>query len=267
MQDLQIDAAPDGQFTALERVRHADRSSAIEHLLSHLAHQLGSPLNVIEARAAMMASGQVVEGDIGRQARIIAEQAGRIAQILRDVMAFCRRGGRENRRIDVKHIVELAVGLFAPLASARHAAISLERPEAPIPPVVGNPDTLLVALTHVLDNGLRATPDGGTLRVRLRTEERPEDPAHGTGRATYACFDVDDDGPGIDATVATRLFKPFSSMSRTDEPRGMGLFIAQAIARDHGGWIEGVNKNGKGARFTLHLPSEQQHAQQTTLHR
>jgi signal transduction histidine kinase len=257
------DSNPDDKsHAALGALDRFDRASAIEHLVCHLAHQLGSPLNVIEGRASMMASGQVREADVPRQARIIAEQASRMVQILRDVVSACRRAGRGVSHVDLRDLADLAVELFAPLAAARRASISLERDGAPVPSVRGNADTLLVALAHVLDNGLRATPDGGTLRVRVRAEERAQDPEQGTARAMYACFDVDDDGPGIEADAAPRLFKPFANEPSPQEPCGeVGLFIAQAIAKDHGGWIEGVNKEGRGALFTLHLPSEQSHAQ------
>jgi signal transduction histidine kinase len=243
-------------------VRRFDRLSTVEHLVSHLAHQLGSPLNVIDGRAAMVASGQIVGDDVPRQARIIAEQSARMTEMLREILTFCRCRTRTPTDVDFRDLARSAVAMLGPVASVRQAQIAFDTAHARgAASIRGNPDSLLVAITHLLENGLRATPDGGTLKVRVRTEQRTdEDDDTQKSGTVYLCLDVDDQGPGIAKHLFARLFKPFTNPARALEASGVGLFVAQAIANDHEGWIEGINKGKKGARFTLHLPRVPAHA-------
>ena len=226
-----------------------------------MAHHLGSPLNVIEGRAAMMASGQVAEADVKRNARIIAEQSSRMVQFLREIVDFAQRVPRRGTTVDLAALAKAAIAMFGPMARAHHASIALEG-GSEVASVRGNPDTLLVALTHVLENGIRATPERGTLTVRLTQEARPEEADDPDGPSVpFHCLEVDDEGPGIEAQVLPRLFKPFTTTRGAHDAAGLGLFIAQSIAKEHGGWIEGVNKDAKGARFTFHLPQGPVHAE------
>jgi two-component system, NtrC family, sensor kinase len=244
-----------------ERTRRFDRQAAWEHLASYLAHHLGSPLNVVAGRATMLASGELTQADVKRNARIIEEQAARMAQFLREVIAFAQREPRQGTVVDFAELTRTAVSMLGPMARAHLATIAVED-EGDAITVHGNPDTLLVALTHVLENGIRATPEGGILRISLRQEARPESlDGNNEPGVPFVCLDVEDEGPGIQAEVLPRLFKPFTTTHGAREATGLGLFIAQAIAKEHGGWIEGVNKDDRGARFTLHLPQGHAHDQ------
>ncbi len=153
----------DDCLAALDRVRRFDRLSTVEHLVSHLAHQLGSPLNVIDGRASMVASGQIVGDDIPRQARIIAEQSARMTEMLREIVTFCRCRTKTATDVDLRNLAQSAVAMLGPIASVRQAQIAFDTADARpgAMSIHGNPDSLLVAITHLLENGLRATPERG----------------------------------------------------------------------------------------------------------
>lgn len=206
----------------------------------------------------MMATGASSDAEVRRNARIIVEQSARIVRLLRDVVTFFRRGTGGSSAVDLAGLVRAAVSMLDELATGRHVTIALD--EGGVTGVVGgDPDALLVALTHLLENGIRVTPSGGTLHVRLRVAT-VADGGHDAGRPEL-CVDVDDDGPGVDAEVLRSLFEPFATTHGAHEACGVGLFIAQSVAQDHGGWIEGIDKAGAGARFTLHLPKAGNHAE------
>jgi signal transduction histidine kinase len=222
--------------------------AAVQYLASYLIHRIGTPLNVIEGRAAMIASGEVAEADLQRNARVIVEQSARITSLLRDFLAAPRQEPGYVTTFELGDLVKKAAKMLAPLTRARSATVSFERAHEPST-LYGNQDVLLVALTHVLERGIRATPTGGTLRLRLRNETKSGGPDGLEGR--FACLEVDDEGPIIDTDALPALFKPPPAVR--DSESTLGLFIAQAIAVDHGGWIDGANRSGKGARFTLNL--------------
>jgi two-component system NtrC family sensor kinase len=262
--DLMNPLTPDaGPCTgSLERIRRFDRRATLERLVAYLAHSLGSPLNVIEGRAAMMAGGNVGDEDVKRNARIIGEQSARMVHFLRAIVSSAHRESGSARTaqpsgeelVDLAAIATSAVTMFSPIAQAQGRTISFERNDGAAR-VSGNSETLLIALSHVLENGIRATPEGGTLKVRLRQQSEPEEPQDpAASRVPFFCVDVDDEGPGIEAALIPQLFKPFTTNEDDRQAIGLGLFVAQSIAKEHGGWLEGVNKSGKGACFTLHLP-------------
>ncbi|HEX7671857.1 MAG TPA: HAMP domain-containing sensor histidine kinase [Polyangiaceae bacterium] len=257
-------AAPDASACvgSLERIRRFDRQTTLERVISYLAHSLGSPLNVIEGRAAMMAGGHIGDEEVKRNARIIGEQSARMVQFLRAIVSSTHRESNgapaaqaaDDELVDLAAIATSAVTMFRPIAQAQGRAISFEG-NAGAARVSGNAESLLIALSHVLENGIRATPEGGTLTVRLRHQSEPEEALDPAGiRVPFFCVDVDDEGPGIKAAVLPQLFQPFTTNEDDRQAVGLGLFVAQSIAKEHGGWLEGVNKGGKGACFTLHLP-------------
>ena len=248
----------------LDRVHRSDRQATLERVIAYLAHSLGTPLNVIEGRAAMLVSQRVAEAEVKRNAGIIVEQSMRVAHLLRDVVTAVRRapdGKGLKPAADLGAIARAAAQMLGPTARARGASISFKDEAGPAW-VHGDAETLIVVLTHLLDNGIRATPDGGTVTVRLRPEALPEEGSGGDGALLpFFCLQVDDEGEGIPPDVLPRLFKPFTTMGSDRQAVGLGLFVAQLIAKEHGGWVEGVNKSGKGALFSLRLPQGRPHAE------
>jgi signal transduction histidine kinase len=110
-------------------------------------------------------------------------------------------------------------------------------------PVQGDPTALKLALTHLLDNALRATPPGGSVQVDIG--DLP-DPA--------VLLTITDGGPGIPESARDRVFAAFYSTRSTG--RGLGLTLAREVARAHGGelWLE-PSEPGRGATFRMRLPT------------
>jgi signal transduction histidine kinase len=207
----------------------------------------------------MMAAGHVAEADVQRNARIIGEQSTRMVQALKNVVGFVRRESMSATTVDIGAIARTSAKVSNTIARARGAEIQLDIDGVPAQ-LRGNADSLLVAVMHLVDNALRASANGGTVTLRLREESIPNgDDPDAPARAFWR-LDVEDRGSGIPPSVRERLFQPFNTSRRADEGTGMGLFLAQAIAKDHGGWIEGHDNADVGARFTLHLPRGQANA-------
>ena len=97
-------------------------------------------------------------------------------------------------------------------------------------------------LVNLIFNALDAMPAGGTLDVRLA----PDPP----GRLRLS---VADTGPGLDAAVSDRLFTPFASTKATGS--GLGLSVSRRIVEEHGGRIDVQSEPGRGATFTVYLPT------------
>ena len=246
--------AAEDHLAALEQLRHSDRIATLGRLASSVAHELGNPLNVIELRAQLIRSGEV--GTLPQaqlNAAVITEQAQRMTRIIDQILSFARMQPARLTRVDVVSVLNKAVSLTEHIAKQHKASVRIEAHRSSIE-LAGDADKLLQLIVNLVVNGVQATSEGGTLRVRTseltRTAENDPDgmPQH------YVCIDVIDQGPGIDATLLSKVFEPFFSTRSAEGGTGLGLPVAQGIAREHDGWIVATSEPRHGACFKVHIP-------------
>jgi signal transduction histidine kinase len=241
------------ELALMDRLRHEERLAMVGKLASHMAHELGTPLNVIEARALMMASGELTGAAAQKNAQIIAEQAARMTKIIRDILGVTRRPPLESSAFDLLNIAKSAVAMSQAEASRRGVIVELD-PSSESAIVSGSDGRLLGVVMSLVSNGVQASPQGGTVTVATRTRRRPsaDDP---DGPATdLSTIEVRDHGRGIEPGAVAQIFKPFSGAKGGAEGIGLSLSVAQGIAREHGGFIEVESEVGKGSSFTVYLP-------------
>jgi len=258
VQDLE-DTRARGARAAAERerltheLRHADRLATIGALMARLAHEIGTPLNVIAARTKLIARGQVEGKAVIDNARIAAEQTDRITTIIRTFLDFARDSRDAARRFDAAAIVEHASVLLESVAAERSVEL-----------VVGtrvdgrflHGDLLLLqqAVTNLVVNALDVAPPATRVTVDVTEGECTPPEGRGRGPGRYLCVRVGDRGPGIDPKVLPHLFEEFFTTKPRGGGTGLGLSIASGIAREHGGWIDVDSDPLLGTQFMLNLP-------------
>jgi signal transduction histidine kinase len=141
-------------------------------------------------------------------------------------------------------VVEDAVTLARASAEAKDVAVDLDR--APVPQVWGDADQLAQLCDNLISNAVKFTPSGGRVEVRLSA---------GGG---VLRLEVEDSGIGIPEREQSRLFERFyrttAAAEREIPGAGLGLWIAEAVARLHGGVIDVHSRLGHGTTFTVTLP-------------
>jgi two-component system, NtrC family, sensor kinase len=222
-------------------------------LASGIAHELGTPLNVVFGRAKMVATGEAVGPEAQESGRVIVDQVERMTKIIRQVLDFARRRTPDRGRHVLATIVDQMLNLLRPMAGKRNVQIAVEA-ENPAVHADVDPGQLQQALTNLVVNGLQAMPGGGELRIQLGRERAVPTAGVGGAIADYAVIAVADQGVGIAPEVVPRVFEPFFTTKDVGEGTGLGLSVAYGIARDHGGWIAVESVVGKGSRFALYLP-------------
>jgi signal transduction histidine kinase len=248
----QLAVATDARIAALEQLRHADRLKTVGQLASGVAHELGTPLNVVSGRANMIARG-MVEGDaVTDSARIIAEQAARIAAIIRQLLDFSRRRGPSLGPVDLRPIAARTIELLGTLARKRSVTLAVESPAAALSARV-DPGQIQQVLTNLVVNGLQAMPEGGTLTIRLDRRHATPPADVGGPSGEFATVTVEDHGAGIAPENLPRVFEPFFTTKEVGEGTGLGLSVAYGIVREHGGWIDVQSVPGQRTRFTVFL--------------
>lgn len=248
-QKLADDAA--AREDALENLRHVERLAAVGKVASIVAHELGTPLNVISARAAMIASGEVVDQEISESAKVIVEQSLRMSGIIREVLGKVRKGGPARGNFLVADLVRQSVDLLSRTA-ARHKVVIEVAGEASTEPLHLDASRIIQVLTNLITNGIQAMPEGGRLTVKMGAiGVNPKERRAPDGYTTIA---VCDNGVGISDEHLKVIFKPFFSTKGDQSGTGLGLAVCEGIAREHSGWIDVDSTVGKGSCFKLCLP-------------
>jgi signal transduction histidine kinase len=242
------------RVAALEQLRHADRLRTVGQLASALAHELGTPLNVVSGHARLIEQEPRVPADAHASARTILEQASRITGILKDLLGFARRTGKRAEVTDLRALARHAARTLEPLTRRDRANIRIDPSSDPVN-VCADSQQLLQVLTNLLTNAMQAMPHGGDIDVTVDAlETEPPLGVHGP-RGRYARIAVIDQGVGIEAEDLPHLFEPFFTRKSEGEGTGLGLAVVEGIAKDHGGWVEVQSERGRGSRFEVYLPS------------
>ncbi|AUX36255.1 MULTISPECIES: sensor histidine kinase [Sorangium] len=242
------------RIAALEQLRHADRLTTVGKLASGIAHELGTPLNVVGGRAKMIARGLSPE-EAADSARIIAEQADRMTKIIRQLLDFARRRVAQKAPADLAQIARQTLALLEPLARKRGVTLRLDEADLAPPGAQAEVDTgqMQQVLTNLVMNGMQSMRRGGELTVRVeRARARP--PAdHGGAEGEHVAVRVIDRGDGIAPENILRVFEPFFTTKDVGEGTGLGLSVSYGIVREHGGWLDVESELGKGSTFTMYL--------------
>ncbi len=242
------------RLRALEQLRHADRLTTAGKLAAGLAHELGTPLNVVAGRAKMIVTGEIDSPEEGNEcARIIVEQAERMTRIVRQLLDFARRGVSEKRSADLGALVRQTASLLESLGSKR--GVSLQCME-PAQPVFAWLDAAQIgqALTNLVVNAIDASERGSCVGIAVSSRDTAVagDPASRPG--PWALLEVRDQGTGIAADKLPEIFDPFFTTKPVGEGTGLGLSVAYGIVQEHGGWIEAESEPLRGSCFRIWLP-------------
>jgi signal transduction histidine kinase len=251
-----LEAETAARIAALEQLRHADRLSTIGRLAAGIAHELGTPLNVISERAEMIALGEHAEpDDVPRSARVIQQQALRMTASVRRLLDFARRRRPDRCRTQLGELARATARLLAPLLEQRQVKIHCGQEAAPIWCEV-DPAQIQQVLTNLVTNAVDVTPPGGAVRVAVEAPRQA--PAGRAPGSRWLRIVVEDDGPGIPAELVPRIFEPFFTTKPPGQGTGLGLAVADEIVREHGGFIEVERAAGGGSRVSVWLPDGEQ---------
>jgi signal transduction histidine kinase len=241
-------ASLDNAFNRMARTLQ-DTSRRRRELLADLAHELRTPVATLDSFLEAIEDGVIApEPETWQTMR---EQTARLGRLVNDVDQLSRAEEGEldlrPRRLDADDVIADAVR--AASAHYQDMGVTLRHDRAPIAAgVQADPDRCQEILHNLLNNAVRHTPPGGTVTVAATTAG---------GRVRIS---VTDTGEGIAPEHLPHVFERFyradPARSRRTGGSGIGLTIARALARAHGGDLRAASDGlGRGATFTLVLPA------------
>ena len=238
------------------QLQHAERLATIGKLASGIAHELGTPLNVIGGRATLIQDGDL-EGEAAQEsAGIIREQAEKISRTIRQLLAFSRRHQPMRAATDLGDLLRSSLALLEDSRGQHQIETALELPDEPVLAEVDG-GQLQQVFVNIIWNAFQAMGDAGKVSIRLRRlEGTTGPPGHRAILGAAACIEVEDDGPGIDPGDLDHVFEPFFTTKDVGEGTGLGLSVAYGIVEEHGGWITVKSPPGNGATFWIVVPLE-----------
>jgi two-component system, NtrC family, sensor kinase len=247
----EVRASTRQRFAALDQLRHAERLTTVGRLASSIAHELGTPLNVVAGRARLIIED---DRDGAAHAGIIIDQSMRMTKIIRQLLDYARRQPPQKDVQDLRRLAAEVLTLLQTLG--RKCAVTLRLGcELTEVPIIADPTQIQQALTNLVVNAIQASPAGGIVDVTVRPADGPDRvPPDRPAGGDYYEVSVRDHGPGMNADVLARVFEPFFTTKPVGESTGLGLSVANDIVEEHGGWISAESEPGRGSRFSLFLP-------------
>jgi two-component system NtrC family sensor kinase len=251
------------RMQALEQLRHADRLATVGRLAAGLAHELGTPLNVVGGRAKLIQKSADATDTIRENARIVGDQTQRVAQIIRQLLDFARTGEARKMPADLSQVLREVVTLLEPMAKKRAVNLELDVPDE-LPEVLMDRAQIQQVVSNLIVNALQATERAGSVRVSAE----PACLNQGDGGApSYIRLVVADNGTGMPPEVRARVFEPFFTTRPVGEGTDLGLSVAWGIVNEHGGRIDLETAEGAGTRFLVYLPLADAAERQADAHR
>jgi len=229
--------------------RFVQTRRTLAHVLAVTSHDLRAPLATAQSTMDVVIGG--FAGEINsKQKELLSGGKQRIIDLLKMIdnmldISYIEIKGTDFEKVDLYQVVVDSVSDVGGMAQRKAIGVKNSVPRE-LPPVLGVPKRLQQVLTNLLSNGVKFTPNGGT--VTINSKETPD----------KIQIDVADTGIGIPAEELPKIFGDFyRGKTVEEEGAGLGLAIAKKIVEAHGGnlWVVSPDPEiGKGTRFSFALP-------------
>jgi signal transduction histidine kinase len=233
--------------TAKQNIADQDRLASIGLLTAAVAHELNTPLAVLQGSLEQLLE---TVPDPGSQRRL--ERMQRVTQRLQTISAsmldYSRVRKQESEAVAIRPLIDEAWHLVS--IDSKADRTSFRNTVKDTDCAVGNAERLNQLFLNLLRNALQAIPEGGHIAV---TSE---------ARGDELAIRIEDDGPGIPDDLLADVFEAFITTRLDSRGTGLGLTVAEGIAHQHGGSITAANRPEGGARLEVRLPAAGDHGEQ-----
>jgi two-component system phosphate regulon sensor histidine kinase PhoR len=250
-----VGAAPEGLIlVAHDTTQNVRYQELRKEFVANVSHELRTPLTVIKGFTETLRDGALNDPVTGSKfLSTIERHVDQLTNLVSDLLELSKLEGSPElpRRVlfDVSSIVRRAADLLLPAAQRKDQNVVVEAPRS-LPRVLGNPDYVERAVSNLIDNAIKYTPERGKITVSAFFD------------GDFVVVEVADNGIGIPPEDLSRVFERFyrvdRSRSREMGGTGLGLSIVKHVIQVHGGAIDVNSTPGQGSRFRMKLPIPQE---------
>jgi signal transduction histidine kinase len=238
-------AEADRSLELMRRLRQTESLAVAGKLCSSIAHEVGTPLNIIAGRAELMLRALPKDSPLREDLDVVIAQIDRISKMIRAALDPFRQREPERAAIAPGAVTEALRPLLQHFARTRGVNLAVRIPQD-LPEIYVDPGHLQQVLINLLTNAIEATPAGG--RVDVTGTHRVDDGRPGV------TIEIRDSGSGIPPEVLPKIFDPFFSTKPVHDGAGLGLAICRDLVRSNGSEIQVASVPGEGTVFTVWLP-------------
>lgn len=235
-----------------QQVRQAEKLAAVGQLTTALAHEIGTPLNVIMGRAEYVLRKMSPEDPLRENLEKIVGQIERIIKLVQQLLSFTRIKPLEARPFRLGPLLQGVLSLFEHQLEQQGITATLDCSND-LPEILADPDQIQQVCFNIILNAIQAMPQGGNLTIRV-SQTVPRHQREDSIKDQYIKIEIVDRGVGIQPEHLQKLFDPFFSTKEVGKGTGLGLTVCYSITKNHGGWIHVKSQAGKGSVFTIYLP-------------
>jgi signal transduction histidine kinase len=226
-----------------EAAARAQELAAVGQTMANVAHQIGTPLNLVSGHVQLL-QRELTDPGLQRRLTIVQEQIERVTSAVRDLLQRARPRP-DARRVDPVAMLNRLADASRPRLTTAGVILVLKLP-AQLPHVTADETQLELAILNLITNALDAMPDGGTLTLAA---------SNSNGQVR---IEVTDTGAGIDPAIRANMFQPWITTKSAGEGTGLGLSITRDVINRLGGTVSAISEPGQGATFVIALPTAQQ---------
>ncbi len=223
-----------------EQLRKTERLAELGTLASGMAHEIGTPMNVILGRAELLM--RKAKDEVTRRGlETIVTQVERITKIMNQLLSFARKRPSEQRCVDLVLVIGNVLEILVEKLNSQSIDIVKDY-ESDLPQVLADADHISQVLLNLMLNACQAMLEGGTLTIRL------------CAREDMLELSLQDTGTGIPEEQISKIFDPFYTTKAVGEGTGLGLTVVHGIIQEHNGTIHVTSVPGQGTNFIVSLP-------------
>ena len=242
-----------------QELRHSERLASVGRLAAGLAHEIGTPLNIIGGRSEYLLRRPRSLEELKDNLGVIRSQSDRIAAIVRQLLEFSRRREPVFQPVDLAVLLDNVKYLLAHQLLEKAVRVETEG-LSHLPKINADHDLLQQVFINLYSNSLHALALGGVIKIGAELTRRDLAMAS-LGARNWLRISFEDNGAGISTEHIGRVFDPFFTTKDIGEGTGLGLSVSYGIIQEHGGEIHVESEPGRFTRFIIYLPTEQQSRQ------
>lgn len=234
----------------IKQLRHVDRLNTIGVLASGIAHELGTPLNVILGHCSLIKNYTAGnEEKLNQSLSSIHNQVNKMSTLIKNLLTFSQKSSLNKSRHSIAEVINSCIEFLSHQLKKKDISVNIDISDTAY--IYCDLQKIEQVFLNLFLNAIYVLNNNGVIKVSCKHKVEKK---FKLKSAEYYMVSFSDNGPGIALEDQGKVFDPFFTTKDVGEGTGLGLSISLGIIEEHDGWIEIDSSPGEGAFFYIYLP-------------